>query len=227
MAALATHRKDSVVLGAAVGLVGIAFGVLAEAAGLSLAKAAAMSLFVFTGASQFAAVGVIDSGGSPLSAVGGALLLAARNGLYGVRLSALLPSVAWRRVLGAHFVIDETAAIALAQEDEDDQADAFWWTGIALFCFWNIGTVIGVLVGAVLGDPEIWGLDAAFPASFVALLGPHVATAPARVAAMIGGVITIVAVPFSPAGLPILLAALAVLPALWFAKRDRIESVAR
>jgi len=207
-----------VVLGAAVGLVGVTFGVLADAAGLSLAKAAAMSLFVFTGASQFAAVGVVDSGGSPVSAVGGALLLAARNGLYGVRLSPLLSRDGWRKVPGAQFVIDETTAMALAQPTDTSEREAFWWTGFALFSFWNLGTVGGVLLGSVLGDPDVWGLDAAFPASFVALIGPHVRTAPMRVAAIIGGAITVLAVPFTPAGLPILLAAFAVLPALWFAQ---------
>lgn len=205
-------------MGAAVGLVGVTFGVLAESAGFSLAKTVAMSLLVFTGASQFAAVGVIESGGSPLSAVGGALLLAARNGLYGVRLSGLLQRYGWRRVPGAQFVIDETTAMALAQENEQAEAEAFWWTGFALYSFWNIGTVIGVFAGSLLGDPEVWGLDAAFPASFVALIGPHVETSPARVAALVGALITVVAVPFTPAGLPILLAAAAVLPALWFAK---------
>lgn len=211
---ISTHRRDSVALGAAVGLVAITFGVLASTAGLSLAKAMAMSMLIFTGASQFAAVGVIGSGGSPVSAVGGALLLAARNSLYGMRLSDRLAAAGWKRIPGAHFVIDETTAMSVAQDNEVAASEAFWWTGIALFSFWNIGTVVGVLVGEAIGDPNVWGLDAAFPASFVALLGPHLSTAPGRVAGLVGASIAIVAVPFTPAGAPILLAALAIIPAM-------------
>ena len=133
-----THKRDSVALGAAVGLVAITFGVLASTAGLSLVKAMAMSALVFTGASQFAAVGVIGSGGSPVSAVAGALLLAARNSLYGMRLSERLAAAGWRRIPGAHFVIDETTALSVAQDDEVAATEAFWWTGIALFTFCNI-----------------------------------------------------------------------------------------
>lgn len=210
-----SHRRDSVVLGAAVGLVGVTFGVLAATAGLSLAKAMAMSLLVFTGASQFAAVSVIDSGGSPVSAVGGALLLSARNMLYGMRLSDRLARAGWKRIPGAHFVIDETTAMSVAQTDEDAAYDAFWWTGFALFTFWNLGTAVGVLVGDAIGDPHVYGLDAAFPASFVALLGPHLSSAPGRVAGLVGAAIAIVAVPVVPAGIPILLAALAIVPALF------------
>jgi len=209
-----THRRDSVTLGAAVGVVGVTFGVVASTAGLPLVKAMAMSLLVFTGASQFAAVGVIASGGSPLSALGGALLLAARNSLYGMRLSERLSAAGWKRIPGAHFVIDETTAMSVAQDDEVAATEAFWWTGFALFIFWNLGTVVGVLVGDAIGDPNVWGLDVAFPASFVALLGPHLATMPGRVAGLLGAAIAVAAVPLSPAGAPILLAALAIIPAL-------------
>lgn len=214
-----THRRDSIVLGAAVGLVGVTFGVLAVAAGLSVPKAMAMSLLVFTGASQFAAVGVIDGGGSPVSAVGGALLLAARNSLYGMRLSDRLAKYGWRRVPGAQFVIDETTAMSVAQEDERAADEAFWWTGFALFAFWNLGTFVGASLGDLVGDPDVWGLDAAFPASFVALLGPHLSTAPGRVAGIVGAAIAIAAVPFTPAGAPILLAVLAIGPGLYVARR--------
>ena len=218
MADLAPHKRNSLVLGAAVGLIAIPFGVLASTAGLSLAKAMFMSLFVFTGASQFAAVGIISSGGSPLSAVASGLLLAARNSLYGMRLSELLRPLGWKRVPGAQLVIDESTALALAQPDDERSLEALWWTGATVFVFWNIGTVIGVQLGDIVGDPLVYGLDAAFPASFVALLGPLVREMPARVAALAGSFIAIVAVPFTPAGLPILLAALGVVPALLFTR---------
>lgn len=212
----ATHRRDSFVIGLAVGLVGVTFGVLADSAGLSFGKAMAMSGLVFTGASQFAAIGVLQGGGSATSAVAGALLLAARNALYGIRLSEMLSRFGWRRVPGAQFVIDETTAMAVAQSDEKRTAEAFWITGIALFISWNIGTAAGSLLGSALAHPEVWGLDAAFPASFVALLGPHITTAPARVASLVGASFALVAVPLTPAGAPILIAALAIIPALLF-----------
>lgn len=208
------HKRNGVVLGAAVGLVGVTFGVLAATAGLSLAKAMAMSAFVFTGASQFAAVTVVSSGGSPISAVASALLLAARNGLYGMRLSELMADLGPKRVPAAHLVIDETTAMAVAQDDDERSLEALLWTGVALFTFWNLGTAVGVLLGDVIGDPEAFGLDAAFLASFVALLGPLVRDAPARAAAIAGAVIALLTVPFTPAGAPILLSALGVVPAL-------------
>ena len=187
---------------------------LAATTGLSLAKSMVMSLFVFTGASQFAAVSVIAGGGSPVSAVASALLLAARNSLYGMRLSDIMRPAGWRRVPGAQLVIDESTAFAVSQEDPKHSLEALWWTGGSVFVFWNLGTLLGVQLGDVVGDPEVYGLDAAFPASFVALLGPLVREVPARVAALAGSVIAIAAVPFTPAGLPILLAALGVIPAL-------------
>ena len=215
------HRRDGVIFGAAVGLVAITFGVRATTAGLSLAKTMAMSLLVFTGASQFAAVGVIDGGGSPIAAVGSGLLLGARNAFYGMRLSPLLARVGGWRVPSSQLVIDESTAFAVNQEDERSALDAFYATGLSVFVFWNLGTFVGVQLGAIVGEPETWGLDAAFPASFVALLGPQIATAPGKVAAVAGAAIAIGAVPLTPAGAPILLAALGVIPALLLRRPDR------
>jgi len=201
-------------LAAAVGLIGITFGVLASTAGLSPAKAVAMSILVFTGASQFAAVSVIDSGGSPASAVGSALLLAARNGLYGIRLAPLITGRFPKRALAAHLVIDETTGMATAQDNADDARGAFWLTGVAQFCLWVTGTAIGVAAGEAVGDPRVYGLDAAFPASFVALLAPQVKERPAQVTAVIGASIALVLVPLTPAGVPLLASAAAVGPGL-------------
>jgi 4-azaleucine resistance transporter AzlC len=214
------YRRPALVLAAAVGLVAVTFGVLAATAGLSLAKAMAMSALVFTGASQFAAVGVIGSGGSPISAVGGALLLAARNGLYGVRLSSLITGSLPKRALAAHLVIDETTGMATAQFDEEDARGAFWLTGVALFCFWLAGTAVGVYAGELIGDPGVYGLDAAFPASFVALLAPQLRDRPAQVSALFGAVIAVVCVPLTPVGVPILASAAAVVPGLFVARRS-------
>ena len=199
------HRRDSFVLAAAVGLIGITFGVFADTSGFSLAQASALSVLTFTGASQFAAVSVIGSGGNPVAAVVSGLLLAARNSLYGPVVAPVLRVRRGRRAMAAQFVIDETTAMMSAQDDPEAARDAFW----------NVGTVVGVLAGGLLEDPGAWGLDAAFPAAFVALIVPHVRTRPGQVSAVLGAAIAVVAVPFTPAGAPMLIAALAVGPGLW------------
>ena len=213
---MAPHRREGLLLSIAVGVVGVTFGVLADAAGLGLLQIIVMSSLVFTGASQFAAVSVIDGGGSGAAAVGSAMLLAARNALYGAVVGRLFPSGRATRALGAHLTIDETTAMASVQTDDTTAADAFWWTGAWLWSLWNLGSIGGVLLGAVIGEPETWGLDAAFPAAFVALLAPHVRSAPGRVAALLGAGLAIATVPIAPAGVPLLVAVLAVGPALWW-----------
>ncbi len=201
-------------LGATVGVFGATFGLFAVTGGLSVSKAVAMSLLVFTGASQFAAVGVVASGGSPFAAIGSALLLASRNGVYGLAMSRTLRGRLPLRLLAAQLVIDESTAMATAQADPDAQTQAFWMTGGAVFVFWNLGTLVGALGGGLLGDPSVYGLDAAFPASFLALLGPHLAKVGGKAAAVLGAGIAVVFTPFLPAGLPILCAALAALVGL-------------
>jgi 4-azaleucine resistance transporter AzlC len=213
-------RRDIWVLGAAVGVFGVSFGVLGTTAGLTVAQACAMSVLVFTGASQFAAVGVISAGGSLGSAFGSALLLAARNAAYGV---ALAPTLArrslGRRLLAAQIVIDETTAMSTAQPGRRAREHAFWATGIAVFVCWNIGTVVGAVAGDAIGDPEAFGLDAAFPAGFVALAVPHLGSRQGKVAAACGAVIALVLIPLTPAGVPIVAAALGVVPAVLFGGR--------
>ena len=200
----------SVTLGIAVGVFAIAFGVGAVAAGGTVLQACAMSLLVFTGASQFSAVSVIAAGGSVSSALGGALLLSARNGVYGLALSRHLKGRLGTRLVAAQLTIDESTAMALAQQDEHSRRAAFWITGSAVFVFWNLGTLVGALAGEAI-DPETYGLDAAFPAAFVAMLVPHLRTRTGRAVGLAGALICLVLVPFAPIGVPILCAAAAVL----------------
>ncbi len=220
------YWRDCLVVSAAVGVIGVTFGVFADAAGFGLPQIVVMSALVFTGASQFAAVGVIDDGGSGGAAVGSALLLAVRNALYGPVVRRALPASTLARIGAAHFVIDETAAMAAVQAARRDAAGAFWFTATTLWLFWNLGSVAGAMLGAVLGTPETWGLDAAFPAIFVALLATHVRTAAGRTAAAAAALITLAAVPVTASGLPILLAVLALVPAL-FVQARRSRSRAR
>ncbi len=214
------HRRDGLVLGATVGVFGVTFGVLATASGLTVAQAAAMSLLTFTGASQFAVVGVVASGGSPLAALSGALLLAARNAVYGVALAPLLPGRLRARLVAAQLVIDESTAMASAQDDPDTARDAFWVTGLAVFVCWNLGTLLGAVSGQAIGDPGALGLDVAFPAGFLALLSSQLRHRPGRVAALAGGAIAILAIPTTSPGVPVLLAALGALPAWLLQRRE-------
>lgn len=202
------HRRDGFLLGAAVGIFGVTFGVLASASGLSAFKATTMSLLVFTGASQFAAVGIASSGGEPLSALGTALLLAARNGVYSLSIAETLPTNGLKRLIAAQLVIDETAAMSEAQPVPELAREVFWVTGVSVFVFWNAGTLVGVFAGQVVGDPLSWGLDAAFPAGFLALLLPHLSDRRKRLAALLGAVIAVISIPILPQGLPVLAAAL-------------------
>lgn len=208
------YLRPAIALGAAVGVFGMTFGVLSGAAGVGVPQTVAMSLLTFTGASQFAVVGVLAGGGTVTAAVGSALLLAARNGAYGLALSPTISGGLGRRLLASQLVIDESTAMAVGQPDTAHAEGAFWATGLSVFVFWNLGTVIGALGGQVIGDPAALGLDVAFPAGFLALLVPLLRGRGGRTAAVAGAVIAAVALPFVPPGVPILLAALGVVPGL-------------
>lgn len=200
-------------LSAAVGVFGVSFGVGSVAAGASVLQTCVISLAVFTGASQFSAVSVVGAGGSIGSALGGALLLAARNGVYGMAMSRRLDGGLGRRILAAQLTIDETTAMAVAQPTRREQQIAFWLTGGALYTCWNLGTLIGALAGSAI-DPQTYGLDVAFPAGFVAMIWPILTRTEARVAAVIGAAVCLVAVPITPVGVPILLSVIGVLAGL-------------
>ena len=220
------YLRDCVIVSLAVAPTGVTFGVVADAAGFSLAQIVVMSALVFTGASQFAAVGVINDGGSGGAAVGSALLLAARNALYGPVMRRALPASTPGRLGAAQFVIDETTALSTAQTNRRDATGAFWFSGVILWLVWNACSVAGALLGAVLGTPETWGLDAAFPAILVALLAPHVRTAAGRTAALAAAAVALGVVPVTAAGVPILVAVVALAPALWVRARYKEPSAA-
>lgn len=205
------HVRDGVVLGATVGVFGAAFGVLATTSGLSVAQACALSLLVFTGASQFTLVSAAASGGSVLAAFGSAFLLSARNGIYGVAVARLLPERLPRRLAAAHLVLDESTAMAVSQPDDRRAREAFYATGVSVFVFWNLGTLVGAVGGARLAEPELLGLDAAFPAGFVALLLPHLRRPAGRLVALAGAGLAVVGLPLLPNGAPVLVASLGVL----------------
>jgi predicted branched-subunit amino acid permease len=165
---------------------------------------------MFTGASQFALVGVIGSGGSVWAGAATAALLGSRNALYGLRLSALLNVRGLRRLAAAHVVIDETTAMAIARESERESRLAFWVTGALLFTLWNLGTLIGALATQALPDPRALGLDAAPPAAFLALLAPRLRSREPLAVALGAGAVALIVLPFVPAGIPLLIVAVLV-----------------
>ena len=197
----------------AVGAYGLSFGAAAVTAGLSTLQACALSLLLFTGASQFALVGVVGAGGGPVAAVAGALLLGTRNTLYAVRLSSLVPTRGPRRVVAAQLTIDESTGMATAAPD-GLAPTAFWATGASVYVLWNLATLLGAVGAARLGDPAALGLDAAVPAAFLALLAPQLRTRALGGAAVAGAAVAALAVPLTPPGVPVLLAGLVVVPAL-------------
>ena len=201
----------SQIIGIAFVIFGASFGVLSVSAGASVAQTCAMSLLVFTGASQMSAVSVLASGGTVASAFGGAVLLAGRNAVYGLAMSPVLKQGSLAsRLLGAQWVIDETTAIVSAEIDPATRRTAFWISGAILYASWNIGTLLGALVGSSI-NPSDFGLDAAFPVMFTAMIAPHLRTSTGRKAALFGAVAAVALAPFMPIGLPILVSALGML----------------
>ena len=191
----------------ATGAYALSFGAIATTAGLSLLQTSALSVLMFTGASQFALVGVIGAGGSVWAGAATAALLGSRNALYGLRLSGLLNVRGLRRVGAAHFVIDETTAMAIAREDECEARFAFWATGVAIFTLWNLGTLVGALATHALPNPKVLGFDAAPPAAFLALLAPRLRSREPIAIALAAGVVALAFLPFVPAGIPLLIVA--------------------
>ncbi|MFG2645496.1 AzlC family ABC transporter permease [Streptomyces sp. NPDC048370] len=211
--------RDALGVGIAVGLSGFAFGVTSAGSGLSLLQTCALSLLVFTGASQFALVGALAAGGNPFTAAAGAFFLGTRNAFYGLRLSQLLALPRSVRPFAAQWVIDETAAVALAQPTRRAARIGFTVTGLTLYVLWNLTTFLGALGAEAIGDTKAWGLDAAGPAVFLALLAPMLKTATERYTAGLAVVLGLGLLPVLPAGVPVLAAALAAPAVLWLRGR--------
>ncbi len=199
--------RDALGVGIASGAYALSFGALSTAAGLDVLQTCALSLFVFTGASQFALIGVIAGGGSPLAGASTAILLGTRNAFYGLRLTTLLKVKGGKRLVAAHFVLDESTAMAVGRESEADGKLGFWSTGLSVFVLWNLGTLLGALGAEALSDPEVLGLDAAVPAAFLALVAPRLRSRETWMFGCIAAAVAIISVPLVPAGSPVLLAA--------------------
>jgi predicted branched-subunit amino acid permease len=186
-----------------VGLYGAAFGAAGVTAGFSILQSCLLSLLLFSGASQFAVVGIMGAGGAAVSAIATATLLGFRNTLYGLQMAPILKVKGFKRVLAAQITIDESTAVATLQDNDADRKRGFYLTGIGVYVFWNLFTFLGALGASAIGDPSVWGLDAAVPAAFLGLIWPRLKN---KVQFLVSGIAiawALLLTPVSPAGIPI------------------------
>jgi 4-azaleucine resistance transporter AzlC len=188
---------------------GMSFGVLARPSMGEVAPIL-MSATTFAGSAQFAAASILGAGGTLAAAVVAAVLLNARYGPIGLSVAPALRGPWWSRFLRAQLVVDETWALSADGRGGHDPK-VLVGAGLVLYAAWVAGTATGVLFGDLLGDPARLGLDAAFPALFLALLTPSLDRTEARVAAVLGAAIALALTPTAPAGVPIVVAGLACL----------------
>ena len=201
-----TTLRDSLSVSITVGAYGTAFGAAAVANGFSVLQTCLLSLLTFSGASQFAVIGVLGAGGGALSGIATASLLGIRNGVYGVIMAPRLKVKGFKRVVAAQITIDESTAVALGQEVRGEKAmrQGFWLTGFGVFLFWNLFTLAGALGAQAMGDIRAWGLDSAVPAAFLGLVWPRLKTNRDRVLAVGCMIFALAMTPILPAGLPII-----------------------
>ena len=201
-----TTLRDSLSVSITVGAYGTAFGAAAVANGFSLLQTCLLSLLTFSGASQFAVIGVLGAGGGALSGIATASLLGIRNGVYGVIMAPRLKVKGFKRIVAAQITIDESTAVALGQEVRGEKAmrQGFWLTGFGVFLFWNLFTVAGALGAQAMGDIRAWGLDSAVPAAFLGLVWPRLKTNRDRALAVGCMIFALSMTPILPAGLPII-----------------------
>lgn len=202
-------RSQGVQVALAVSLYGVSFGALAVISGFSVAQTMVLSLVMFSGASQFALIGVIATGGAAagFAAVASAGLLGIRNGLYALRMSPIVGPGALKRLVAAQLTVDESTAVGSAQSSLESNRAGFWTTAILLYTGWNIATLLGALLGDVLGDVRTWGLDAAAAAAFLGLVWPRLQAKEPIAVALAAGLLTAILLPALPAGVPILVVA--------------------
>ncbi len=187
-----------------VGLYGAAFGAAGVTAGFSILQTCLLSILLFSGASQFAVVGIMGAGGAAISAIATATLLGFRNALYGLQMAPILKVKGIRRVFAAQITIDESTAVATLQDNDADRKRGFYLTGIGVYVFWNLFTLLGALGASAIGDPSVWGLDAAVPAAFLGLIWPRLKNKIQFVVSAIAITWALILTPITPAGIPII-----------------------
>ncbi len=208
--------RDIALVCVADGVVGASFGAIAVSGGQAPWVPVAMSLLVFAGGAQFAALGVVLAGGSSIAAAVAGLLLNTRHLPFGFAVADVLGGRLPVRLLGTHVMVDESVAFAIAQDkiapgDLVRRRAAFWTSGLLLFVVWNFGVLVGVLAGRLIGDPAALGLDAASPVVLLALVLPSLRDTATLRAAAAGAVIALALTPVLPPGVPVALALLGLL----------------
>lgn len=206
--------RTGISVGIAVAAYGVSFGALSVAAGLDIWQTCFLSLVLFSGGSQFAVIGIIASGGAAagIPAIASSTFLALRNGIYSMRVAPLVGDGPWwRRIFAAQLTIDESTAVAIAQDEKSAQKVGFWTTGVAIYIGWNLATFAGALLGNLVGDVNKFGLDAVAAAAFVGLLWPRLKQLQAAAVAMVAAVLATILIPFTPPGVPVLAAAVVAL----------------
>jgi predicted branched-subunit amino acid permease len=185
-------------------LYGAAFGAAGVTAGFSILQSCLLSILLFSGASQFAVVGIMGAGGSAISAIATATLLGFRNALYGLQMAPILKVTGLNRVLAAQITIDESTAVATLQDNDAERKRGFYVTGIGVYVFWNLFTFLGALGASAIGDPAVWGLDAAVPAAFCGLVWPRLKNKLQFVVCASAIALALMLTPLTPAGVPII-----------------------
>ena len=219
---------NAIGVGVAVAAYGVSFGAISVTGGLTVLQTQFLSALMFTGGSQFALVGVLIAGGGAISAVATSVMLGFRNAFYALAMAPLLQVRGLRRLIAAQLTIDESTAMAVGRSVEHDGGRAarlaFWATGLSVFVFWNLATLAGAAGANALGDPKLWGLDAAIPAGFIALVWPRLNDRRSWAIGLCAAAVALVLTPFLRPGVPVLLTSVVAVVAGVLAVRTKAES---
>lgn len=217
--------RNALSIGLAVAMYGVSFGALGTTTGFSVAQTMALSLLMFTGASQFTLVSTIASGGTAITAVIASWLMGTRNTAYSMRMTPLLQPKGAERLVAVQLTIDESTAMGLAQDEAkfDGRASrlAFWATGLSVYVLWNTATFVGAVSVSAIGDPKAFGLDAAIAAGLFALVWPQIRSRTDLVVALGGALVALCLTPVVPPGIPVLAAASVAVIVGWTSTRGK------
>jgi predicted branched-subunit amino acid permease len=203
--------RNALSIGFAVAVYGVSFGALGTTTGFSVPQTMALSLLMFTGASQFTLVSTIASGGTAITAVIASWLMGTRNTAYSMRMTPILKARGPERLVAVQLTIDESTAMGLAQDEAAFEGRAsrlaFWATGLSVYVLWNTATLIGAVSVSAIGDPKAFGLDAAIAAGLFALVWPQIRNRTELIVALGGALVALCLTPLVPPGVPVLAAA--------------------
>ncbi|MER7012104.1 AzlC family ABC transporter permease [Saccharopolyspora sp. NPDC000359] len=206
--------RDVLSMALAMAIVGASLGAIAVSKGVPLWMITVMGVVVFAGGSEFMAVGLVTAGAAPVTAVLSGLMLNARHLPFGLAVGGLFGRSWPARLVGSHLMVDESVAFAMAQRTEEEKRRAYWLTGTALYCAWAPAVFLGGLLGQGVGDPGVFGLDAAMPAALLALIMPSLREFRTLRAVALGALVAVLTTPVLPEGLPVMVALVGVAAAL-------------